>query len=313
MPDPFEPVQAGQKVAMSASAETARRELLRRLAMNAGLAGGAQPGGPLAAGCIYIHNLSDIDVERFGILGIDELEWGPADDLKNFKNQQVFRGRTPDWQYHSGGRFAVLLEPAAHGHPTDRGAVVRACVSGIVPVKIDMLDTLHRFADVHSGSYSDLESRNAGSARILWHEAGTGVKWAVVLLGVPCDPAGGAFLVRVKVDGGSAGGPDADCSWTYEVYFEDPNGPWPVLGTNCVPFKMRFPYTEYVQPSNESWGLGCQDVGGIFRLLEVFEEIPLTDLVDVVTQVRHDAGGEYTQVKTRPVRVLEMGEETDWH
>jgi hypothetical protein len=72
--------------------------------------------------------------------------------------------------------------------PLESGAVGRACVAGVCPVRLNVIDADHRYADVDDAAYT-LKTSNTGGTRILWKESGTGTKWAMVLLGGSCGTA----------------------------------------------------------------------------------------------------------------------------
>ena len=90
-------------------------------------------------------------------------------------------GATPDEEDHVG-KFAILLEPIADGK------IGVGCLGGVCPVKIDVEDEDHGYADIADAEAGNLKSCDCGAAQILWKEDGTGTKWAVVRLGVPPAP-----------------------------------------------------------------------------------------------------------------------------
>ena len=312
--DPLKPVTAGERFKPTARGWNLILDHVRR--GQPGVPGTeAIPGhiGP-GSGIMPIRNESAGARERYDVLFVNGVVWGPTDIwgepdetfLLAFQNQQVLKGVEPYYPNQYGhGKIAVLLAPL------EEQRVGWACVSGVVPVKVDVLNENDDFAELKDGTTGHLESRNKGSAFILWREGGTGVQWALVLLGGPCDPLGGVFKVHVAIDGGVAGGHDACCTWTYTVR-DCTYDSQPPLGTGMTPSKPRIPCTEYEELHTTVDGLGCYNALGEFCLLEVLGEIPVTRWVAVVTQVRHDPGGEYVQVKTRNIRALEMSEESEW-
>jgi len=181
MADPFEPVKAGERVGMSASAETARREILRRLAMDRGLGGGAQPGEP-PGGLVLIRNSTDHDLLRFGILAVTKtlfplLDDASADDwsvanataasLAEFTNHWCLDGG-----YVTGdpGEFlAISVEPIAIGK------IGRARLAGgATPARVFYRHIEDAYVEADPGNQSQLRSR-------LWY--------------------GGQGIVRTPVDG----------------------------------------------------------------------------------------------------------------
>ena len=131
-------------------------------------------------GIVPVKNASGADRDRFDVLGVDSPIFTPADSLDGFKNQVAFEGVTPSVSDHRG-RFVVLLQPIASGE------IGLACVSGVCPAQVEVSDDANdagcRYADVKA-SAAALDCLASGSAAILWREAGTGTKWAVVKLGV---------------------------------------------------------------------------------------------------------------------------------
>ncbi len=77
------------------------------------------------------------------------------------------------------GRFVILAEPLADGE------IGRAFAHGVCPVKINVEDESHTFADIEDAQTHYLKSGTSGAAQILWAESGTGEVWAIVRLGVP--------------------------------------------------------------------------------------------------------------------------------
>jgi hypothetical protein len=255
----------------------------------------AQPGFR-QSGIVPVKNGSGVDCGRFSVLGIDSPVFTPPEGLESFQNQVALVGVTPSASTHAGS-FVVLLEPVAYGE------IGMGCVDGVCPAVIAVTEEEHEYADLDDGQMGWLASGISGSARILWKEAGTGLKWAIVRLGVGCPPA--LFPVAVTVSGGSAGGPAEDCSLTYTV--KDLNGT--VLGTDLTPQVARFTNVEYLQPPEDSPGVAYLDSGGNVQLYHVAGEIPKTDRVQVQTQYRIDGANNKFQVKHRYIRVLEAEDE----
>lgn len=127
-------------------------------------------------GIVLVRNDSGADRERFHILGIDGPVISPDDNLDEFQNRVVLKGKKPKHDDHLG-RFVVLLEPVRQNQ------IGLAYCDGVCPAKIDVEDEDHEFADIKDDDATALESRDDGSAVILWKEAGEGQKWAVVQLG----------------------------------------------------------------------------------------------------------------------------------
>lgn len=137
----------------------------------------AQPGFR-SSGIILVKNASGYDQNRFAILGIDSPVITPTDNEDEFKNKIVFSGVTPTDADHIG-KFVILAEPLADGE------IGRAFAHGVCPVKVNVEDEAHAYADIEDAQTQYLLSGTSGAAQILWAESGTGEVWAVVRLGVP--------------------------------------------------------------------------------------------------------------------------------
>lgn len=135
---------------------------------------------------VRVLNDTGAGLDRCSVVGLDGPVFTPTDSEDAFLREVAFRGVTPTVADHSG-RFAVLLEPIA---PDTIG---RAWVAGVCPVKVDVIDEAHGYADVTDGDGTKLTSSHIGTAQILWFEGGevygpydTGEQWAIVRLG--CRP-----------------------------------------------------------------------------------------------------------------------------
>jgi len=133
------------------------------------------------AGIVLVRNDSGYDRGRFDVLGIDSPIITPTDNEDAFKNQVAFSGSTPSLPGH-GGRFVILLEPLA------TGAIGLGLTTGVCPVRLDVQDAEHARATVIDGDAANLRSADDGPAAILWKEAGTGTRWALIHLGPPDEP-----------------------------------------------------------------------------------------------------------------------------
>jgi len=176
----FRKVKSGERLAIPAQAYNAFVDAAR--AHQDGRHGSESAGRELfrQTGIVYVRNDSGTDRNRFDVLGIDSPIVTPSEGLDEFKNRVALECSTPDEASHQS-KFVILQEPVADGE------ITRACVAGVCPARVDISDTSHAFADIADGVASSLASGSAGSAHILWAEAGTGVKWAVVRLGPPLE------------------------------------------------------------------------------------------------------------------------------
>lgn len=124
-----------------------------------------------------VRNITGSSVNRFEILGIDDPVIGPTDDLDEFNNNIAFDGSLPADKHK--GKFCVLLEPL---NDQELG---NACYAGACITKVEIFEDGFRspFADIKDGTKSELIQDRDGSAQILFHEPGTGIKTAIVRLG----------------------------------------------------------------------------------------------------------------------------------
>jgi len=165
---------------------------------------GSQQAEPLRhvpqTGIVRLKNASGQTRNRFDVLGISDVFPQPTQNLGAFKSGPVLHGVTPDENEHAGN-FAILLEPAKPD------AIVAACVSGacVAKVHVETGQESVGYADVKDGDAGALQAKADGTARILWREPGTGIKWAVVRIGGGGEAAvGPATTIRAQVN--EAGG-----------------------------------------------------------------------------------------------------------
>jgi len=180
-------VKRGQKITFRAEhwnsfAEAANAHLARQFGQAAG-----ELRFPASAVTVPVKNVSPSHRARFEVLGIEDVLFDPTDDEAAFLREPfAFEGARPDDEDHQG-KFVVLAEPV------NVNRIGRAFIQGLTPVKVEVTDETHTYADVLDGSYAKLASRQHGAAKVLWKQPGVGEKWAVVLLGVapsrPGDPA----------------------------------------------------------------------------------------------------------------------------
>jgi len=138
--------------------------------------GQAPPRAASSQTAVLIRNDTGADVARFGVLGIDAPLIAADAELAEFQTAVRLAGVTPSETAHQGA-FAIALEPIANAE------IGRAVVSGVVQCQVSMTAEGDPFAEVKDADATQLVSGPTGSARILWAEAGTGTKWAIVALG----------------------------------------------------------------------------------------------------------------------------------
>jgi len=129
---------------------------------------------------ILVRNDSGSDRNRFDVLLVDGPLFGPSENSDFFQNNVVVKAIKPsnvDRNYRRK-TCVILAEPAR------AGALAKAYISGICPARVYVNDEDHLMADIVNYEPSYLQSvPHGGAARIIWKEEGTGLKWALVLLG----------------------------------------------------------------------------------------------------------------------------------
>lgn len=163
MGDPFKKVQRGDPLRIPAETFNtfidAAKDFRARTQNR-----GTQPQPEFQqSGIVLVKNGSAEDLSRFEVLGIDRPIILPSENLLSFQNQLAFIGVKPDEAQHSG-RFIVLQEPLR------AGMIGRGLLSGITPIRLNVLDEDHEWADVEQDETDSLKTDDAGSAFILWKE-----------------------------------------------------------------------------------------------------------------------------------------------
>lgn len=118
---------------------------------------------------LLVQNNSGSNRSQYDALGIDSIITAPTTDASEFKGNWGFVCGTPA----TGDQLVILA------HPIPDGEYGRAYAAGHCPVQISVSDAAHGYAVVSDGNIH-LDSADAGPFAILWKEAGTGTKWAVV-------------------------------------------------------------------------------------------------------------------------------------
>jgi len=143
---------------------------------------------------VLVRNKTAEAQPRFGILGIDEVVITPDDNLAEFKSAPAFDGIVPTSDH--ANNFVILQAPAGVDH------FARALLIGVTALQIQVGSEAHATAGITVGE-TEYATSGAGPLRILWKQAGTGLKWAVVAMG-----AGGASsditLMKITARAGTA-------------------------------------------------------------------------------------------------------------
>ncbi len=131
---------------------------------------------------VLVKNQSGTDRQRFDVLGIADALITPTNNLDEFQNRSPLTGVAPTIAEHVR-RFVVLLEPVANG------AIARAAIAGIVPVRLKVVYDWHQFAHIADGDSTHLVSDCVGFP-VLWKDSAgnedeNGNHWALVKIGGP--------------------------------------------------------------------------------------------------------------------------------
>ncbi|RMF94393.1 MAG: hypothetical protein D6741_12680, partial [Planctomycetota bacterium] len=173
--DPLKKVRPGQRLQIPAEAFNtfidAALDYRKRRHQQARKKHTQQPSSTI----VRVRNQTGSDLDRFAVVALDGPILTPTDNLRAFQEQIAFDGTAP--ASDTQGRFAILWEPAPAGR------IVRACIAGVSIVKLNVGDENHTHAEVVAGQTGYLQSSTSGPAVILWKEAGTGTKWAIVRFG----------------------------------------------------------------------------------------------------------------------------------
>lgn len=191
--NPYRPVQAGERIkGIPAGLYNSIIDLVKANAASGG--GGVSGTAGIVRPTVRVKNDSGADVPAGGVLGIGGVAVLPSENQSVFVGDTPLSGVLPVASEH-GGRFVVVP-----GGVND-GEIASGIVVGIAAVKLNIsTDTLIRFADVSGGQSGYLVPSSSGVS-VLWREAGTGTKWAVVRLGGGSDSS-----VLVKITGTASGG-----------------------------------------------------------------------------------------------------------
>lgn len=181
MGNPSDKVSGGQKLRISARA---LNDMLDVVAWWKGQRGGKNPTPDQGGDWVLIQNLGD-DVDRFGVLGINDVLINPNDSLPDFQSRIALTGAVPRLDTHLG-LFVVTLEPI------EAGKIGRARLDGAIQVQIQVTaDTKGMLAaDVLDGDVTQL-ALTAGGFRVRWiddYDSGAGgsqTLWGIVQLGQP--------------------------------------------------------------------------------------------------------------------------------
>lgn len=142
-------------------------------------------------GIFLCRNETGGDLAQHAVVGIDSPIIEPTDNEHEFRNRASLVGVTPASAH--AARWAILQEPAAANE------IASAAVAGVTVAKVNVLSESHDRAERVIGQTGYLNSGTTGSAVILWKEAGTGVKWALIRIDEAGESSGLTFF-QLKED-----------------------------------------------------------------------------------------------------------------
>jgi len=181
MADPLKKVRSGQALRIPAKSFNTFIDAARDFASKGVRQAADAVTGHHHSGIVLVRNDSGAARDRFDVLGISGVIVPPTEDAQNKKTSEfwdrpAFTAITPATTDHLG-RFVILTEPL------EAGAIGNGCAAGLCAVHVNIVTDEHSLADVADGDPTQLTSGIRGAASILFAEAGTGSKWAMVSIG----------------------------------------------------------------------------------------------------------------------------------
>ena len=253
--DPFKPVSTGSPATPNARWHNAVTEATLAYQRNKAQVSGGPAPIRSPEGLVYARNDSGQDLNRFDVVGIKGTLYGPPDMvavqngdpdalalLAEFQNNTAITvelavpGIT---DYH--GMFGICYEPIADG------AIGRVCISGMMPVLIQVFTPSDQFADYDNGTTLISQAvATLGCAEILNELApivgsAPNPQWCFVRFPVGGETKYPIFPVNVFVDGGADAVTPADMpTYTYSVYlYGEIPGPTTLLASGVSPSQQR--------------------------------------------------------------------------
>ena len=91
------------------------------------------------SGVVIVRNQSGAALDQFAVVELGSVIIGPADNEQGFRSRTTFDVTTPA---EAPGPMAILQEPIA------AGGTGRAMLFGVTPVRLDVTDETHEYAEV---------------------------------------------------------------------------------------------------------------------------------------------------------------------
>jgi hypothetical protein len=192
--DDLKKVQRGQALRMPASAYNAFIDAAADYRRRTLGIEGRYKQRDSRSGVVIVRNQSGSALDQFAVVELGNVIIGPSDNEQEFRSRTTFDVTTPA---EEPGTMAILQEPIA------AGGTGRAMLFGVTPVRLDVTDETHEYAEVTPSEPGYLTSAATGDARVLYKEDGTGEVWAVVYF--PASSPGGPLrlsgLLPERADG----------------------------------------------------------------------------------------------------------------
>jgi hypothetical protein len=185
---------------------------------------------------VSVKNMTGGSLPRFSVVGLDAPIFDPTlgdDALAAFQSFVGFHAVVPTLAGYEG-YYGILLEPLGDG------AIGTAAVSGVVPVRLNVISPGDEWAEVSDGLTSCLQTGPTGSAQILWRQAGAGPMWGVVRLTTT--------RLRTFVAMIHATGPNGEADTTDQRYWVRAQ----TIGDTTIPLHE---YQFYENTADYYWGL----------------------------------------------------------
>jgi len=125
---------------------------------------------------VFISNDTGADIDAVSVMGIKG--HGDTGSPENI----IITVEDPEAGKHEG-KFVIIPELIANG------TIGKGIISGLAICTVNMIDENHEYAEIIDADNTKLESRPAGSARILWREdpSGSGTEDVLALVEFPLD------------------------------------------------------------------------------------------------------------------------------
>lgn len=131
-------------------------------------------------GTVLVRNDTGGALDVFAVLEIGDVLVSPDDAPTDARTRTAFAASTPG---DEPGPLAITQEPLA------AGAIGRALVYGVTPVRLHVSDDTHTYAEAETGETARLASSPSAGARVLYKQSTDGETDAEVWAVVYYDPA----------------------------------------------------------------------------------------------------------------------------